>query len=701
MKASQGRDRVNSRGVRASSYIGRIGALAAALGIGAVVVTGQGLGIATADDAPSQTSSSSAAGDTSVKSTAVDSDESAPTTSGSAKSEHASDTATTPESTDAGDGDDSPPGSPGTDTADENATDGDEPSTTAPPTVDPTAVEAPVTSAEPDPAPSVEPEASSGNGNQAAEPADRDETVDSSNSSATPPLAVSTRVEQALSARTVANTPLATTPTSPDFSTKNSPAPEARTALAPSTPPAGAPVLQEGPFGAILAVPAFAIRIATTITATLLAPLLGTPSPIPIPSGTPVLLAVLGWVDREIKRTFFNHTPVADVVAASTDEDTPIVIDVTRGGAIDGDPGDVLTVTSYTQPAHGTVSLTDGKLVYTPTANYKGADSFSYTVSDANSAWHVHGLLGLLFSGRHTDTATIALTVTPVNDLPVAVDDTALVRQGASQQIINVLANDSDIDAGQTLTVVGVGAANHGTVSIVGATVSYTPDADFAGSDAFTYTVGDGAGGTATATVAVTVVLQNRTVEFDGAAVGPLIVTPDGTRAIQRVYLPDSGAFGDTQIVVIDTTTGAIIGSPTVSYPSSQPVLLSADGHTAYILRDISNTISPQMTILDTTTGTILANTGIPRGGNITGFTLTPDGTRILINKSAGDDGTDPVKAKLTIINATTGTVLATPEFDGAAVGPLIVTPDGTRAIQRVYLPDSGAFGDTQIVVID
>ena len=67
-----------------------------------------------------------------------------------------------------------------------------------------------------------------------------------------------------------------------------------------------------------------------------------------------------------------------------------------------------MTYALTTSPSHGTIVFNvDGTFTYTPTGNYHGPDSFTYTVTDANGA---------------TATATVSLTVTPVNDAPVAAD---------------------------------------------------------------------------------------------------------------------------------------------------------------------------------------------------------------------------------------------------------------------------------------
>lgn len=95
------------------------------------------------------------------------------------------------------------------------------------------------------------------------------------------------------------------------------------------------------------------------------------------------------------------------------------------------------------------------------------------------------------------------ITVTNVNDAPVALDDSAATPQDTSTTI-EVLNNDSDSDS-DTLTVDSVTQGAHGSVSSNGSDVTYTPALGFTGTDSFTYSISDGNGGTASATVTVTV----------------------------------------------------------------------------------------------------------------------------------------------------------------------------------------------------
>ncbi|MEM9816029.1 MAG: Ig-like domain-containing protein, partial [Cyanobacteria bacterium P01_D01_bin.6] len=170
-----------------------------------------------------------------------------------------------------------------------------------------------------------------------------------------------------------------------------------------------------------------------------------------------------------------NATPTPIDDAFTTDEDTALTLDVL---ANDSDPAnDPLTISSVTQPSNGSVTINaDNTLSYTPDADFNGTDSFTYQVDDGNS-------------GRAS--ATVSLTVNPVNDAPVAADDSANTDQDTAVTV-NVLSNDSDID-GDALNVAAVGDAANGTVVLNGdGTVTYTPNAGFSGNDSFTYELSDG-----------------------------------------------------------------------------------------------------------------------------------------------------------------------------------------------------------------
>ncbi|MBE2197677.1 MAG: tandem-95 repeat protein [Anaerolinea sp.] len=235
-----------------------------------------------------------------------------------------------------------------------------------------------------------------------------------------------------------------------------------------------------------------------------------------------------------------NENPVAVDDQATTDEDTAVTIPVLDNDT-DGD-GDTLTVASVTLAAHGVVTTNGVTVTYTPNANYYGVDSFSYTVSDGNGG---------------SDMATVTVTVNPVNDAPVAVDDAATTDEDTAVTI-DVLANDSDVD-GDTLTVASVTQPAHGVVVNNGGSVTYTPDANYYSADSFTYTVSDGQGGSDTATVVITVnPVNDAPVANDDAA-----TTPEDTAVTIPVLTNDTDLDGDALIVasVTQATHGLVVNN--------------------------------------------------------------------------------------------------------------------------------------------
>lgn len=184
--------------------------------------------------------------------------------------------------------------------------------------------------------------------------------------------------------------------------------------------------------------------------------------------------------------------------ALVTDEDTALTImpATLLGNDTDIDGG-ALFITSVTQPdaAQGTITTTSDvnghitSILFTPTKDYNGNATFTYTISDGNGG---------------TDTATVTLRVNPVNDAPIAVDDAFVTDEGTALTSMNVLGNDTDKE-NDTLSVTNANS-HDGTVSInPDGTLNFTPNANFTGVATITYAISDGNGGTDTATVLVTV----------------------------------------------------------------------------------------------------------------------------------------------------------------------------------------------------
>ena len=259
------------------------------------------------------------------------------------------------------------------------------------------------------------------------------------------------------------------------------------------------------------------------------------------------LFAVLGMIGGAfvipvMAQQATNQVPVAQPDTVSTAEETAITVSVL---ANDTDPdGNTLTVTGFVSPTHGTAVISGGTTVtYTPAANWVGMDTFAYTVSDGQGGAAV---------------GTVIITVTPANDPPVAVADTATVSVATS---IAVLTNDTDPD-GNTLTITAVTQGAHGTVgSSAGGVVTYTPTPGYSGQDIFTYTVSDGNGGTAVGTVTVTV--SATAVNRAPVAVGDSATGPQDTSKVISVLTNDTDPDGDT--LTVSTATPAAHGTVAVN----------------------------------------------------------------------------------------------------------------------------------------
>lgn len=277
-----------------------------------------------------------------------------------------------------------------------------------------------------------------------------------------------------------------------------------------------------------------------------------------------------------------NSPPVAVDDVAATNEDTPVVIDVT---ANDSDPdGDPLTITDPGNPANGVVvDNGNGAVTYTPAPGFDGIDTFTYTVSDGNGLTH---------------SATVTVTVNAQPDAPNAVDDAATTNEDMAV-IIPVLANDTDPD-GDPLAVSQVGLPGNGTALDNGdGTITYTPNPDFNGTDTFSYTISDGNGGVDAATVTVMVEPQPDAPD----AIDDPAATDEDSPVTIPVLDNDGDVDGDPIIVIM------------VSMPTNGVVVINPDGTITYTPDpDFSGTDTFTYTIddgnggTDTATVTVMVN---------------------------------------------------------------------------------------------
>jgi filamentous hemagglutinin family protein len=250
------------------------------------------------------------------------------------------------------------------------------------------------------------------------------------------------------------------------------------------------------------------------------------------------------------------------------DEASTHMGDATSGNVLTNDthePGRTLTVISYTQPEHGTVTvLANGDYVYTPEAGYVGDDSFTYKASDGESI-----------------TGSIAVTINMWNNLPTPAADSDTTHMGTSVtiNIADLLSNDTDQD-NDSLSFGSISYTGNGTlVDNHNGTLTYTPAAGYVGTDSFSYTITDGQlnnGTPVTVSATATITMQNQLpiAGNDSAS------THMGDQVAGTVLSNDSDVDGDSLTVVLDgvapqhgtlvlNTDGTYTYTPTAGYVGS------------------------------------------------------------------------------------------------------------------------------------
>jgi hypothetical protein len=171
--------------------------------------------------------------------------------------------------------------------------------------------------------------------------------------------------------------------------------------------------------------------------------------------------------------TEVNRSPFAVDDETTTEEDTPVTLDVLANDRDLDFPADTLRIGSVTQPDHGEVSVAAGRITYTPPLDFNGRVRFDYTVDD--------GLTG--------STGSVFITVIGVNDAPTATHDQFQLDSYRSATL-DVLANDFDPDH-EPLTIEITSAPSFGAVSLQDNEIVYRPVNGWTGTAQFGYSVSD------------------------------------------------------------------------------------------------------------------------------------------------------------------------------------------------------------------
>ncbi len=443
--------------------------------------------------------------------------------------------------------------------------------------------------------------------------------------------------------------------------------------------------------------------------------------------------------NTDTENTFVDGFPLANDDSNSTTEDTPVSGATAGNDTPSGDGGNVWSLVGPNGgAANGTVTMNpDGTYTYTPNANFNGTDVFTYEICDVDG---------------DCDPATVTITITAVDDQPVANDDTNTTLEDTPVSGATAGNDTPSGDGGNVWSLVGPnGGAANGTVTMnPDGTYTYTPNANFNGTDVFTYEICDVDGDCDPATVTITITAvddqpvanddTNTTLEDTpvsgatagndtpsgdggnvwslvgpngGAANGTVTMNPDGT----YTYTPNANFNGTDvftyEICDVDGDCDPATVTITITAVDDQPV---ANDDTNTTLEDTP--VSGATAGNDTPSGdggNVWSLVG-PNGGAANGtVTMNPDGT-YTYTPNANFNGTDvftyeicdvdgdcdPATVTITITavddqpvaNDDTNTTLEDTPVSGATAGNDTPSGDGGNVWSLVG-PNGGAANGT------
>ncbi|WP_082995054.1 Ig-like domain-containing protein [Aquimarina megaterium] len=386
------------------------------------------------------------------------------------------------------------------------------------------------------------------------------------------------------------------------------------------------------------------------------------------------------------------------------DEDNPgITLNVLANDDFGSNGPNTGSIIVITTPTNGTATVnnngtpndpTDDTIVYIPSLNYNGVDSFTYQITDA---------LG------NTDIATVTITVTPVNDVPDAVDDSVTIDEDSGATTINVLANDTFGGDGPDIGPINFGAIDpkNGTATIndngtpddpTDDTIIYTPSPNFNGTDRFSYSITDASGDVDEAIVTIIVTPVNDlpdavddsvTIDEDNGTIAINVLVNDsfggdgpGTVPIALVIAPTNGtATANDNGTPDNPTDDTITYTPSLDFNGTDTFtyqITDADGDTD--IATVTITVAPVNDLPNAIDDAI----SIDENSGATSI-------NVLINDSFGGDGPGTVPISL-----------VTPATNGTAIVNDNGTPDPTDdTIEYTPLPNFAGLDSFTYQIID
>jgi Ca2+-binding RTX toxin-like protein len=318
-----------------------------------------------------------------------------------------------------------------------------------------------------------------------------------------------------------------------------------------------------------------------------------------------------------------NDAPVVAVLLAdrTSAEDTAVSFTLPAGSFTDIDNA-TLTYsatlsTGAALPAWLSFNATNQTFTGTPPANFNGSIDVRVTASD----------------GTLSASDIFALTITPVNDAPIATADVGLSTPFNTALTIlpgSLLANDTDVD-NDSLVISAVSNPVNGTVTIAAnGSVVFTPTSGFSGSASFSYTVSDGKGGTGSGAVSLTVQAGQTTNVINGTAGADTLTGTAGADTINGLAGDDTlnGGAG------VDTLVGGLGNDIYVVDSTTDIITEAASAGTDTVQSSVTITTLAANVENLTLTGTVAIN----GTGNALNNTLTGNSANNTLNGGDGDD---------------------------------------------------------------
>ncbi|WP_168921806.1 tandem-95 repeat protein [Polaromonas vacuolata] len=332
--------------------------------------------------------------------------------------------------------------------------------------------------------------------------------------------------------------------------------------------------------------------------------------------------------------TAINDVPVATDATASTNEDTALTIDLRNLGVDVEDAA--LTPVIVSAPIHGLLTLNpDGSYTYAPAADFNGLDNICFALRDSE--------------GALSNEATLNITVNAVNDAPT-LGNQILTTAEDFELTGNLLVSADDVDS-QVLTAAIVAGPLHGSVAVnADGTFSYLANANYFGTDSFTYKVNDGALDSGLATVSLTITAIN---DVPVATDATASTNEDTTLTIDlRDFGLDVEDAALSPVIVSAPTHGLLTLNPDGSYTYAPDADFNGLDNIRFALRDSQGALSNEATLNITVT----AVNDAPRA-NAVSASLAEDGS-VVLNLLAAATDVDGDVLTVAVTSAQSGTLL-------------------------------------------